>query len=261
VLLPSDLEPRAFLGEDAISFSELSTLARCEAAWKFGYGNTEREKSNPSAAMKLGSEVHRLWGAWWTGGDFSTADGDRDTGDEKAQWLMERYRDRYFEETLDRLTMLEVEKPLVAKHVSWFFGFADGLLVDENGEMWIAELKTTDSLSKVTSLLQSAQMPLYVWAARQMGYPVVGSMLDVIRTFKPVRKELPLEESFDRRWIRTSDEDIDGALAQLTRAWWTRRDIRNGEAPLRNVGPACSWCFACAPCFQLDVALEEDTEF
>lgn len=256
MLLPADLRARSFLGADAISFSELSTLARCEAAWVFGYTG-ERESGSPSKAMALGTELHARWGAWWTGGDWHAGE------DEKAQWLLDRYAERYVPESID-ITMLYNELPVAARLPwgPWFHGFVDGLVVDGNGEMWVAELKSTDSLSKVTHLLRSLQMPLYVWATRSMGYPVVGAMLDVIRTFKPVRKELPLEESFDRRWIRTSDEDIAGALAQAMRATKARRELLAGEAPLKNVGPACSWCFANAVCYGLDVELEdEDTDF
>ena len=254
MLLPSDLEPRAFLGADAVSFSELSTLSRCEAAWSFGYTG-EREKSAPSTAMKLGTELHRLWGQYQMDQPYL------DTEDEKAQWLMERYAEHYD----CRLNMLAVEVPVAARF-SWgpyFFGWADGLLVDENGEMWVAELKTTDSLSKVTSLLQSPQMPLYVWALRQMGYPVIGAVLDVIRTFKPVKKELPLEESFDRRWLTEgAGLDIAGALGQARRACGVRRQLLGGDPPLKSISPACSWCFAMPACFGLDVELaDEDTEF
>lgn len=255
MLLPADIDPRSFLGADAISYSELSTLARCEMAWKLGYTG-EREKSAPSGAMKLGTEIHRLWGAWWTGGNWQT------TADEKAAWLMERYAERYVPESMF-MEMEAIELPLVARF-SWgpyFFGFADGLLKDGNGNLWIAELKSTDSLSKVTSLVESLQTKLYIWAARQMGYPVVGAMLDVVRTFKPVRKPLALEESFDRRWLQPSPEQLQEALGQAMRATKARRELIAGETPLRNVGPACSWCFAMAPCYglEVDIVPEDDT--
>lgn len=251
MILPNDLEPRAFLGTDAVSFSELSTLARCEAAWSFGYTG-EREKSAPSTAMKLGTELHRLWGQYQMDQPYL------DTEDEKAAWLMERYAEHYD----CRLNMLENEKPIAARFAwgPWFFGFADGLVVDSNGEMWVAELKSTDQLSKVTSLMQSPQTRLYVWALRQMGYPVAGAMLDVIRTFKPVRKELPLEESFDRRWLRHSDAEIADALGQAMRATKARRELLAGETPLKNIGPSCSWCFAQPVCYGLDVELADETD-
>lgn len=255
MLLPSDLEPRSFLGADAISFSEFGTLARCEAAWVYGYTG-EREPNNPSAAMKLGSELHRLWGNWWTGGDWTA------TEDEKASWLMSRYAERYVPESMN-ITMLENEKPMAALLPAgpWFFGFADGLVVDDNGEMWVAELKTTDSLSKVTHLTRSNQMPLYIWAARAMGYPVVGAMLDVIRTFKPVKKDLALEESFDRRWLRFEDGEIERAVAEMGSAVRIRRELSAGErAPIRAVGPSCSWCFCVSPCFGLDVEIADDED-
>jgi hypothetical protein len=243
VILPAGLEPRAFLGADAISNSELSTLSRCEQAWVLGYTG-EREKSTPSKAMQLGTEVHRLWGAWWMNGGLTG------TEDPTAATLMDRYR-RY--NVGDRasgvMRCLATEVPVAARFSwgNWFFGFADGLFQVEGlgfegvpDGLYVGEAKTAAQLSAVTYLVQSTQTPLYVWAFRQMGLPVLGSFVDVLRTtgnepqvetkadcYKRLRRanvaagiketkaetedridaerltlgEPPLAESFDRRWL------------------------------------------------------------
>lgn len=258
-MIIADLEPRAFLGPDAVSYSELSTLARCEAAWAYGYTG-ERERTAPSKAMALGTEVHLLWGKWWTGSDWQR------TENETAAWLMQRFAEQYVPTSMF-LEAKAIEMPLAAEisRDKWFFGFADALIKDiHTGELWIGELKTTAQLSNVTHLLQSLQMPLYVWAARKMGYPVVGAMLDVIRTFKPVKKELPLAESFDRRFVRFDDAQIVAALDEVRSGLRRRADLRvYGEQPMRNIGQSCSWCFAMSTCYGLDVEVlpEADDAF
>jgi hypothetical protein len=256
MILPADLEPRSFLGQDAISFSEIGTLARCEKAWNFSY-NTEREKTQPSAAMALGSETHRLWGNWWTGTDWTTSD------NETAVWLMNRYRDQYLAGSMHH-QMKAVELPVAAKLPGgpYFFGFIDGLLYDRTeNELWVAELKTTQTLSNADYLAQQLQQRLYVWALRQSGVQVVGAMLDVIRSYKPVRKELPLGDSFDRRWQRWSDPELVPAVAEAMSAVQVRRQLQTDErVPIRNVGSSCSWCSHCAPCFGLDVEILAETD-
>jgi hypothetical protein len=253
-MLPAGLEPRSFLGADAMSNSELGTLARCEQAWKLGYTG-DREKSSPSAAMARGSEVHRLWGHWWMNGGPVL-----ESEDPTAALLMDRYVRHYgADRTGGTILFLVNEMPVSARFSwgSWFFGFADGLTYVKGIEgvpdgLYVAECKTADKLSAVTYLVQSTQTPLYVWSLRQMGYPVLGSFIDVLRTsgnepkietkadcYSRLRKELaaaglketkaetearieesrltlgepPLAESFDRRWLLEADGTLDIAGA------------------------------------------------
>lgn len=258
MILPS--EPRAFLGPDAISFSEAATLARCEQAWVYSYTGT-REKSQSSKAMQLGSDTHEMWGRWHMDHEFHSDEPETDI----AYWLMDRYSEYY---TGDGLVCLGVEWPVVAKlpwfGAPYFFGFADALMMYRR-EIWLTELKTTATLSNVEYLARTLQMPLYVAALREMGIPVAGAMLDVIRNHKPVRKELPLEESFARRWLRDPELQIPRALAQARRACIVRTDLLPGrhggdpDQPLRNVGSSCSWCSHQPECFDLCVEVLEES--
>lgn len=262
MILPADIEPRAVLGADAISYSELSTLAACEKKWAFSYGGSERVESQPSAAMRLGSEVHEMWGEWWMGGQPSS-------DDETAQWLIDRYASYYEADMFHGLlTARAIEQPLVARlpRGPYFFGFADGLF-DVAGMspgpdgLWIAELKTARDFSSIRHLTQSPQGPLYVWAARRMGLPVNGVLLDVVRTFRPTKKELPLADSFQRRWLTWTNDEIKQVVDEARRAIKIRRDLTVGKGtPLRNIGPACGWCPHLAPCFGLELEILEEDE-
>jgi hypothetical protein len=284
VLLPADIEPRSFLGADSVSYSELSSLASCERKWQLQYTG-DREKSAPSAAMVRGTELHRLWGLWWSGGNWEQ------TEDETALWVMQRFAEHYVPTSL-HLTMKAIEPPLCASlpDGTTFFGWSDGLLVDDNtGEYWNAECKSAGQLSARVYLEEQIQQKLYVWAWRQMGVNVVGSMLDVLCTtgadkvetkadaYKrhraaghsvAVAKELqetdrlkvktPLAESFYRSWLRYSDEQIQDAVYEAMSATKVRRELLAGRRAMRDVGFGCNRCFVQAPCFGLDVTVEDD---
>jgi hypothetical protein len=254
MLLPAAIDPRSFLGQDAVSFSEIGTLARCEAAWNYSYGAPDRERTPPTAAMSLGKDTDALYGAYHMGQDAYSEN-------ETAMWLMRRYAEYY---KGDKVRMLDVQVPVAALLPAgpYFFGFADGLAMYRR-QLWVVELKTTQVLSNVDYLERTLQTRLYVWALRQMGMPVVGAMLDVIRSFKPVRKELPLAESFDRRWAKYSDAELMPAVAEAMAAVAVRRQLADRvRVPLKNIGSSCSWCSSNAVCFNLDVEiLPEADEF
>lgn len=288
-MLPSDLEPRAILGADSVSYSELSSLASCENRWVLQYTGP-REPSGATKNMQLGTEIHRLLGAWW-GGAWPESE------DPTAQWVMERYI-RHYGAQVD-LTMKQVEAPICFRlpDGTWFFGYADGLVLNElTGEYWNVEFKSAGQLSAAVYLEQQIQQKLYVLAWRSMGINVVGSMLDVLCTtgadkqeskadcYRRLRQaniaagiketkaeteerveaarltiETPLAESFDRRWLRYSDAELIDALDETRSALARRRDLRSGlMRPMRSVGFNCGSCFQQAPCFGLDVDLAPD---
>ncbi len=255
MILPADIKVRSFLGQDAISFSEIGTLARCEKAWDYSY-NTEREDTPASKAMQLGTDTHARWGDYHM---YGTVPLPSEGAEETSAWLMQRYAEYYSDDKTGLtksflLKCIDVEVPVAALLPAgpYFFGFADALFSYKR-KLWVGELKTTQNLSNAEYLAQQLQTKLYVWAFRQMGVPVAGAMLDVIRSFRPVRKELPLADSFDRRWLPYSDAELIPAVLEAMSAVQIRKDISAGRAPLRNVGSSCSWCSHCAPCFGLDV--------
>lgn len=70
-----------------------------------------------------------------------------------------------------------------------FVGKVDGLVTDNNGLMWIRELKTTSQPFSQFELRcrQSSQGTGYIWALRQLGYPVQGVVYDYIK--KPLLRK------------------------------------------------------------------------
>src|SRR5882672_354163 len=102
--------PRVFLGQNAISYSEMSTLAACEWKWKALYDGPKKE-GDSSPAMELGSEMHRLLGLWW---GHSALEWRGNTENPTADWLMDRYDEHYMQQS-DPLIMEQVEIPFAVK--------------------------------------------------------------------------------------------------------------------------------------------------
>lgn len=276
MILPAGIEPRSFLGGDSVSYSEINTIAKCENAWALTYGNPLRERTPSSAAQQRGTEVHRLVQHLVRTGELLPSE------DDLAAWLVDRYASFYGPDLETRFHVAGVEVPLLARLPyggpkvrgavmagPYFFGFADGYAyVGKDGYegAWLWEIKSAKDFSGMRQLEQSSQLPLYVWAARKMGLPVKGVLLDVLRTFKPVKKELAPWESFERRWLTFTDAELGLAVQQAQSAITVRRAIDPVLGPRRNalraIGPSCSWCPAIADCFGLSLEiLDEGDDF
>lgn len=259
MLLPAFRDAREFLGRNAISYSEISTLAACERKWDLIY-NAVREEYEGSDAMALGSEMHEKLGQWWRGEDY--ADEFRNP---TALWLMERYNKHYMDEAAP-LHMEALEVPFAVKHFgTWIFGWMDGLVRNlDTGELWIAEFKTMGNWSKLNQLPVDKQVTLYIYAARAAGYPVVGVMYDAIRTYRWTGKNaddhVPAE-SFKREWVERTDEQIQECLREVEAAVEIRGAITSMDRyPLRNVGQNCDWCPVMSTCYSIDLTLTDDAE-
>lgn len=252
MMLPAAIEPRAFLGPNALSYSELSTLAHCEKKWDLTYGATERENYEPSDAMKLGTEMHRLLGEWW----ITPKDGVSFTEYDTAGYLIQRYDEHYGPDRGD-YTMIATEIPFAVRwRGSWLFGFFDGLLRDvTTGEYWLVEFKTMSDWSRLNQLPQDKQISFYLLAASLMGLNVQGVMFDAIKTYKWV-KDRPAAESFERHWVRRTPEQLQEFQAELYSSVGRRDELSlNLEYPIRNVGKACDWCSVMPECYGIQIDL------
>ena len=257
--LPTDA--RAFLGQNAISYSEISTLAACEWKWKALYDGPKHENTS-SPAMDLGREMHRLLGLWWDPKDAAL-----DvfvTENPTAEWLIRRY-DEYYMEDAAPLRMLDLEIPFAVK-LPWgpyLFGYFDGLVYNhETGQHWITEFKTMGNWSKLNQLPVDKQITLYQYAATASGLPTVGVMYDAIRTYMWTGKNADQHdpaESFERLFITRTEEQIQECLDELESAYSVQLDLRyNLRKPIRNVGTHCDWC-ACMPeCYGIGLTLEPE---
>lgn len=259
MILPAGLEPRAFLGADSISYSELGSLARCEWAWNASYVG-ERPEQSQSAAMARGTELHRLVQHWGRTGEVLPSE------DDTAAWLIGRYADHYAADFL-HVDVGAVEQPFAVRLPGWdghLFGFMDGIvmvsgLVPKEG-LWIWEVKSMKDWSRLSQLPIDRQVSLYIWAARQSGLPVRGVMYDAIRTQRWVRgPERPTAESFERIWIERTDEQLADAVSELRSALTLRAGLTERQ-PVRNIGTNCSWCFHLSSCYGQTFEFLEDAQ-
>jgi len=76
-----------------------------------------------------------------------------------------------------------------------YTGRIDGL-VKKRGLWWVRELKTTGQTARIFSqrISSSSQGTGYVWAARKLGYPVVGLMYDYIK--RPLLRKRVMEDQY-----------------------------------------------------------------
>lgn len=262
MILPAGLEPRAFLGEDSLSYSEAATLAGCEQKWFMSYVG-EREEQTKSAALARGTEMHRLTQHWAMTGEVLQ------TEDETSEWLLDRYV-RHYAGSRDQIKMLAVEIPFaIPLGAPWdghLFGFWDGLaevddLLRDRSGLWLDEKKTMKDWQRLEQLPVDLQTKLYVWTARKSGLPVRGVIFDAMRTQRWTRgPERPTAESFERVWIEPTDEEIGAAVEQMYSALALRDGLtgRRPRRPLKNVGSHCSWCFHKAACYGQEVVLVDE---
>lgn len=270
MILPPFKDAREFLFPIALSYTELSTLSACEKRWKLTYDATDRESYPATPQMELGTELHNLLNLWWGHGspDFRI-EGTSET----AAWLMDRYDEHYMGKS--GLQMLETNVPFAVKAFGvWLFGWFDGLLLDENGDLWIAELKSMGDWSRMHQLPIDKQISLYIYAARRSGLDVQGVMFDALLTThwktgpdevyksgprKGQPKEYhPAADSFRREWVVRTVEEMEEFEEELTSAMARRGDLRyNIYAPVRNVGRNCSWCPVMPQCMGIEIELTD----
>ncbi len=274
MILPADLDPRSYLGVDALSYSELSTLAKCEKNWQLKY-NDHIEIESTSEAMERGTELHRLLGMWWG----CEAPEFLDTEDETAAWLMDRYDQHYTAEAAP-LIMKAINIPFAVPLPggSYLFGWFDGLVYNyETKEYWIVEFKTMGSWSRMHQLPVDKQITLYIWAANQMGLNVKGVMFDALLTthWKTEEGEVyksgprkgepkdyhPPADSFRREWVTRTDEEIQECLDEVKSACHVRTRLSfKLRAPIRNVGQHCGYCDYMPECYGISLELVDTAD-
>lgn len=263
---------------DKTSFSELSTLARCEKQWEFKY--LLREKRDASNAMFLGTLLHRMAGAWWEGEQWRvelwnaacefmgvdlkdttatcplTDEGYRELLQAEpwvtAKWVMERYEEHYAS-AQDRLKVVGAElyaEALMPGTKTLIGGYFDQLVMDEDGDFWLVERKSMKDWKRLDLVTVDPQLTLYAWLLREIGVPIKGIFFDAIRTYRWKRDFHPTTDSFQWLPLVREDVQIDAALEDAKAGIQRRAMLRAGLPPMRNVTKDCGWCDFQPECFE-----------
>jgi len=97
------------------------------------------------------------------------------------------------------------------------------------GRLWLVDSKTSKDLWREEDYVLHVQFPLYVWALRQAGIPVWGTIHDGVRTQRNKSKPQGLEERFKRTLVHHTD----AALRTIARD--AVRDISNARRQLERI--------------------------
>lgn len=190
--------------KSVLTYSALNCYRNCPRKYKLRYIDLLRRPQSPEALM-FGDVIHVCLQLWYT----LPADGHRllvfldliDTrfpnrvGDpgQKAAWQLARaimggYAARYAEEEFEPLHVekkfdCEIRNPDTGRASQTFTiaGKVDGI-VRAGGELYLLEHKTASSLSGdyLDKLWCDTQIALYTFYLRQLGFPIVGVVYNVL---------------------------------------------------------------------------------
>lgn len=220
-----------------ISYSELSTLSRCEMAWYLRY--REGIRGPAPDAMRLGTLVHVGVQAFWRGDDWreylakevaedgaSWEDIVLSSCDEPvptAVWLMSRY-ERHYRSMRDRVKVVAQELYLESEILSFegellqYIGYIDELWEVDN-ELYVVEHKTYSRGDRLLTIEVDPQLTNYVWLAKQHGYNVKGAVFDGIYTYR-WKNKMPTQAQL----IEESDKMFPSKKAATE---WAKGELKN----------------------------------
>lgn len=207
------------------SYSELSTLAKCEQQWHYKYRLRLDDPGNDK--MALGTLFHAVVAHWrltgavpqldsgWTSWLFSVE------VIEKAQWLAERYA-RTYDSQRPRIVASEMrlEAAIPGSNVR-LVGRLDELWEFEQ-QVWAVERKTYGDRGFIDLLDVNPQLTLYDWLLRENGYDIYGVVFDGAYTYqwkpdKPTQQQL-IDERLAEQGAAGADNFIN-ATKKDQREW------------------------------------------
>lgn len=252
--------------KSVLTFSALNTFRNCPRKYKHRYIDCLRPREKPDA-LSFGSVVHgaielwyrseptenRLWSVLdYLDQQFPLRVGD---DDQKTVWHLARamftgYASRYASEDFE---IVEVELPFTGEirnpdtgRPSQTFvmaGKADAIVKRSDG-MYLLEHKTASSIDAnyLDKLWTDTQIALYSFYLRQLGYPIVGVIYNVLLKSRLKQKAGETEAEYEarrmelaaknksgrstaKRQMPESDEEFQARLAE----WYARPDAFHRE--------------------------------
>ena len=272
------MTPHTFVAEDSadlwLSASGFGRFSRCEVQWLRHH--TEPSVEEPTAPMVLGTLVHRLLGAWWTGtgNQFAVADEYNAAIEDWIQSLPEDARaqvDRhmlpsYFERAttiVDRYanmymgdrkrfgrTQLEIpfelpfRLPFCSGKRVGIRGYIDAAHTKGRGKgkVWLREFKTMASWQRMRRVAFDPQPFLYMYAWTQMtGKAPEGIIFDGISTYEYKTKQ-PVEKSFQQVVLPYDKDQIDNVMGAYAAMADRAIGLLGGAVPVKALSDDCLWC-------------------
>lgn len=245
-----------------IDYTMMSTYQTCQR--RFYFRHVEGwDLKRPQMAPAFGGAIHEGLDVWYRTKDveeavrvFKEAFKENPTEDGKrthkvGEWILKNYADKYRDQPwklLQSETAFSEELPNGKR----LMGRVDKI-IEWDGVLWVVDHKTTSQLGaqffKMAS--PSLQFPGYVWAARKMGYPVVGVVVDAILVAKGLlesssrarltplaRYDEYMSDALMKDWMRTVTEIQESIDLSLDEGRWTPNFdacTYYGECPYRRV--------------------------
>ncbi len=210
----------------------MNTFRNCPRKYKHRYVDCLRPRERADA-LSFGSVIHGAIELWYQ----SVADDDRlgivldyidqqfpaRADEQKASWQLARamftgYAERYADEDFD---IVEVEKSFTGEirnpdtgRLSQTFviaGKADGIVRRPDG-MYLLEHKTASSIdgNYLDKLWTDTQIALYSHYLRQLGYPIVGVIYNVLLKCRLKQKTGETEREFEARLAELAAKNKSG---------------------------------------------------
>lgn len=231
------------------SWSEIDTARQCLQKHQLRY-KAEWETKDESRPLTLGNMWHELMEDLY-GGDAGTPvkklrkwrdeEVDPDFVDVLA-WMLKGYYDAWGSGDPTwraNVWAVEMEFELPLPDVGFgpltLKGFID-LIVNINGKLWVVDHKSSGSpRPRDRDLDMADQWTLYVWALRELGHDVFGSIHNYAMTKQLVRKQT-VEERFARIPIHRTQREVEAVAREASITAWLAKG-ENG-AP-RSPGDHC----------------------
>lgn len=214
------------MSRDVLTYSALNTFRNCPRKYKLRYVDHLRRPESPEA-LAFGSVIHNALERWYghdahgavtrrlfevldyIDSQFPHRHGD---DEQKQRWhlaraMFEGYAARYTSEPFE---IVEVEKEFTAEirnpdtgRPSQTFviaGKADGI-VRLDGELYLLEHKTASSISGdyLDKLWTDTQIALYSHYLRELGYPIIGVLYNVLIKSRLKQRAGETEAEFQAR--------------------------------------------------------------
>lgn len=242
------------------SHTSMSSYRRCRLRYKLGYIDNLDPK--PGLGLIRGSVMHTAVAAWYGSGikDLDkrlehTIQAASNKLFEYEHKLSENYEDEWYlmdlvlrryidwallHDTDDFDEVLSVEEKFVLELQPGVVitGYIDGFVRDNAGDIWLLEHKFLKAVSR-KALDLDAQVSMYLFASREMGYNPKGVFYNIVRMTKGGKAA---DQPVDRHLIYRNPEGLALIRSEIIKQIIEMKAFHDGKLPTyRNPEDSCFW--------------------
>lgn len=244
-----------------LSASQINKFTQCEMRWLFSKTRPQ-ENLAKSDALRLGTLMHSLLGAWWQGRPWQD-EYDRCLAEEPGWEPGYEPPDVYSRAVKIMAAWVEVHGltppyPLIALELPFDLpipgvpgarirGFLDGVVnvpsldgIRTHDRARILEFKTMGRWGREDQVPWDPQLHVYLWAANQL-FGADGVIFEAVSTYDykqggPERRFKRIELPYDERAVARTMDDV----ARVARR--AKAVLQRPLLAVRSVGDQCKWC-------------------